>query len=365
MHVHTSDDDLDRVNRRIVTLLTAGIWIGIFIAGLWPFNFIPNNGVRWLPGDAGLHFDGYGQVYSSAPIVLLGDAEGFASATVEIVFTPAQSYNTASTFFSLVKKNDLSFGIGQSLTDLFVEGSFMGPRGELVPKLWIDHVCGRGKELFVTVTLGSRHVDVYIDGRPTISFSGTARSDNISGNIIVGHSVNSGERWNGTVARVAVLQSAFDASEIGVRYEQWIRTRHLDKDVNHEAAAYEFVTPAVGFVRNIGEIGPYLAVPKTFRLFKPTVLEWPDRLNRSVVIDAIINIAGFIPFGLGTCLCLRLWTRWRISRCIAMTILAGASVSLGIELLQVLLPTRDSSLADLVTNIMGATIGAAATIIGK
>jgi len=361
--VHASDDDLDRVNRRIVTLLTVGIWIGIFIAGLWPFNFIPNNGVRWLP--AGLHFDGYGQVYSSAPMVLLGDAKGFRSATVEIVFTPAQSYQTASTFFSLVKKDDPSFGIGQSVTDLFVEGSFIGPHGELVPKLWIDHVCDQGKELFVTVTLSSQHVDVYIDGRPAISFSGTTHSGNISGNIIVGHSPNSGERWNGTVARVAILPGAFDASEIGVRYEQWIRTRHLDRDVNHEGAAYEFVTPTVGFVRNIGEIGPYLTVPKTFRSFKPTVLEWPDRLNRSVVIDAIINVAGFIPFGLGTCVCLRLWTRWNISRCIAMTILAGASVSLGIELLQVLLPTRDSSLADLVTNIMGATIGAGTTIIGK
>ena len=57
-------------------------------------------------------------------------------------------------------------------------------------------------------------------------------------------------------------------------------------------------------------------------------------------------------FGLGTCLCLRFWTGWSISRCVAITILVGAFVSLAIELLQVILPTRDSSLADLVTNIL-------------
>jgi len=88
------------------------------------------------------------------------------------------------------------------------------------------------------------------------------------------------------------------------------------------------------------------------------VLEWPDRLDRSVVVDAVVNIIGFVPFGFGTCLCVRLWTGWSISRSVLMTILVGAFVSLMIELLQVFLPTRDSSLADLVTNILGTGLGA-------
>jgi hypothetical protein len=139
----------------------------------------------------------------------------------------------------------------------------------------------------------------------------------------------------------------------------------LDKDVNHRGASYEFVTPADDFVRNIGETGPDLIIPKTFRLSRYNVLEWPGHLNRSVAVDAVVNIAGFIPFGLGTCLCLRFWTGWSISRCVAITILVGAVVSLAIELLQVILPTRDSSLANLVTNILGAAIGAGTAVIAK
>jgi VanZ like family len=139
----------------------------------------------------------------------------------------------------------------------------------------------------------------------------------------------------------------------------------LDKDVNHRGAAYEFVMPADDFVRNIGETGPDLIIPETFRLSKYNVLEWPGYLNRSVAVDAVVNIAGFIPFGLDTCLCLRVWTGLSISRCVAITILVGAFVGLAIELLQVILPTRDSSLADLVTNILGAAIGAGTAVIAK
>ncbi len=92
------------------------------------------------------------------------------------------------------------------------------------------------------------------------------------------------------------------------------------------------------------------------------MLEWPGHLNRSVAVDSVVNVAGFIPFGR---LCLRFWTGRSISRCVAITVLAGAFVSLAIELLRVILPTLDSSLADVVTNILGAAIGAGTAVIAK
>jgi VanZ family protein len=354
----------DHMIRKIVALLTVGIWIGILIAGLWPFNFVPKNRIRWLPGGAGLHFDGYGQVFSSEPMLLSRGTDGAAQATIELVFTPSKSYNAASTLFSLVNQDEVSFAIGQSLTDLFLQGSFIRSEGMPVMKLFIGDVCGQARELFVTVTLDTRHVDVYLDGQLARSFPVSTRAGNLSGKILVGHSVEDGGRWSGSVARLAISEGTLDAAKISRRYEQWTKTRHLDSDVNHRSAAYDFVTPAADFVRNAGEIGPDLIIPKIFRVSKPTVLRWPDHFNRSVAVDAAVNIAGFVPFGLVTCLCLRLWTGWSISRCAAMTILAGASVSLTIELLQVLLPTRDSSLADVVTNILGTVIGAGAAFAG-
>ena len=56
-------------------------------------------------------------------------------------------------------------------------------------KLWIDDVCGHAQELFVTVTLDTRHVDVYLDGQLARSFPVSTRDDNLSGKVLVGHSV--------------------------------------------------------------------------------------------------------------------------------------------------------------------------------
>jgi hypothetical protein len=349
--------EVDHVSRKVITLLTVGIWIVIFVAGLWPFNFVPKNRIRWLPGGAGLRFEDYGQVYSSVPMFSPRGPDGAAEATIELVFTPSKSYNTASTVFALVNQDEVSFAIGQSLTDLFLQGSFTQVAGKPLVKLWIDDVCGPAKELFVTVTLDSRRVDVYLDDQLARSFPVSTRANNLSGKVLVGHSVN-GAQWSGSVARLAIFEGTLDAAEISRRYGQWTKTRHLDREMNHRGATYEFAAPAGDFVRNVGETGPDLVVPKTFRLSKLKVLEWPNHLDRSVVVDAVVNIAGFVPFGLVTCLCLRSWTGRSISRCVLITILVGASASLVIELLQVFLPTRDSSLADLVTNILGTALGA-------
>lgn len=352
------------MSQKVVTLLTVGIWIGIFVTGLWPFNFIPGNRIRWLPGGAGLGFEGYGQVYGPVGTFSPGGPDRAAEATIELVFTPTRSYRDASTVFSLVHQDGVSFAIAQSITDLFVQGSFTHGSGKPVEQLWIDDICAPAQEMFVTVTLDTRQVDVYLDGRLARSFPVLTRPGTLSGRVLVGHGVNGGS-WTGSVARLAIFEGTLDATEIRRRYEQWRQTRRLDRNMNHPGAVYEFLTPAANFVRNVGETGPDLIIPKTFRLLKPKVLDWPDHLNRSVVVDAIVNIAGFIPFGLVTCLCLRFWARWGFSRCIAVTVLVGACVSLTIELLQVLLPTRDSSLADLVTNILGTASGAGAAVLGK
>jgi VanZ family protein len=71
----------------------------------------------------------------------------------------------------------------------------------------------------------------------------------------------------------------------------------------------------------------------------------------------LINVLGFIPFGfLGV-----LWLRQRWSGLIGgvavLVLLARSAMSFEIEIAQVCMPTRNSSLLDLINNVTGTVFG--------
>lgn len=72
--------------------------------------------------------------------------------------------------------------------------------------------------------------------------------------------------------------------------------------------------------------------------------------------DAWINVVGYIPFG--ALLVLALYPRWRGISAFLLASLLGSLTSLLAESVQILLPSRVTSLLDLLTNSAGALIGA-------
>ena len=103
-----------------------------------------------------------------------------------------------------------------------------------------------------------------------------------------------------------------------------------------------------------------LFIPTVFRAPAKQVLATPWRVqqyNRSFWKDVFVNILGFIPFGFFMCAWLRKDGERNRPSVTVMVVLMGTGISLFIELLQVYLPTRDSSLTDLMNNILGTYIG--------
>jgi hypothetical protein len=127
-----------------------------------------------------------------------------------------------------------------------------------------------------------------------------------------------------------------------------------------------------------------LVIPEQFAPYERVYLRWDldwERISSNRV-DVLINIIGFIPFGI-----LMFWElvkrnaglsglsrlsslsgheaekrrvldKKRLAYMVFLTVVAGFVVSFAIEYLQAYLPSRDSSLRDLVTNVLGTFIGA-------
>src|SRR6202021_4150571 len=75
------------------------------------------------------------------------------------------------------------------------------------------------------------------------------------------------------------------------------------------------------------------------------------------VKDVLLNVGGFLPLGFVVCAYLA-FGRSR-GKAIFFTIFAAGMLSMAIEVLQAYIPRRVSGTTDIITNTLGATLGAA------
>lgn len=87
------------------------------------------------------------------------------------------------------------------------------------------------------------------------------------------------------------------------------------------------------------------------------LLEFRYGSARRIVADAILNLVVFVPLGWLLCRTLRTLPALRVSPVVSVAAIC-AVFSLGVETLQFFLPTRYSSLIDVLTNTVGAILGA-------
>ena len=103
-----------------------------------------------------------------------------------------------------------------------------------------------------------------------------------------------------------------------------------------------------------------LMIPATFTPLKRIILDsdWKNiKFNRSIKKDIAINLFGFIPFGFFFLALLWKTAQVRKFRMSLLVTLTGGGLSLIIELIQVNLPSRSSSLLDLILNTLGTGVG--------
>ena len=108
--------------------------------------------------------------------------------------------------------------------------------------------------------------------------------------------------------------------------------------------------------------GPTLEIPASFDVPHKAILRSAFQEfdpSRHYLYDVLENIAGFIP--LGAILCVYFSLTHPRSKAVLYATLIGGSLSLTIEVLQAYIPRRTSGMTDIITNTLGALIGAAIT----
>lgn len=340
-------------NRAKAVFLTAVI--AVLIATLWPFDAFSRNGVTWLDKNGGLEFRNSGLVISKE---YLKPAETNEAYSLELLVQPANGKTgTILGFYDEARPTQLM--IGQSGDRIIVTRNTTIQSDRTRPTEFdVNDIFRPGTLAFVTVTSGPHGTSVYLDGKlmGSRSILKLSRSD-FSGQIVLGTSPTICEPWSGELRGLAIYAKELTTQEAFRHYQEWTSGPH---EANGAIAYYRFAEAAGREIRSDVTSGPPLEIPTRFEVpYKPFLRSARKEFKADwrYARDAVVNIVGFIPLGLIACMYFS-WTSSKRKAILAATIACGL-LSLAIEVMQYYIPRRFSGSTDILTNTLGAAIGAA------
>ena len=356
--------------------------LAILIIGLWPFGYpIPNRvtllrdapGIRFTGSRGGLKLNAGGVVYTPEPLSI-HRKEHSAPGSMTLVFkaeAASEFTNGVGTIVALCdEENRLKLLFGQWRTHLIIRTFYFATdrRGPYT-EIGVRDVLTPGKPRLITVTSTSNGTKIYDEGELVRSVAHVRllpeAVDFTGYRIYLGNEPDVSAPWRGELYALGLYDRALTADEVFISYRSWTPKPPSNANPGDDAVVkYTFANAKGVKVPNILNDGNVLLIPERFDLKqRPFERSIGYKIN---VEDVIINIVGFIPFGFLGVLWLRQRWRWPIVRVVVLVMLAGFAVSFGIEQAQAYLPTRNSSLLDLITNVVGTTFGViAACLAGR
>lgn len=346
---------------RLTTAILAGVAIlSILIATLYPFNPYPRNRVSWVNRSNGLTFDRPGLALSDRPLSFY--AAPVSSCTLELFIRPANliSASTIIGFYSPHSTKQLLvgqyYGTGLMIThDARIESD----QTETI-EVDVAHIFRPGVPVVISILSGSNGTTVYAYGSEQARFPQfTISQADMSGQIVIGTSPVGYDPWQGELLGLAIYGKELSPADVLKHETQWSNSKGSLPDLRHAIAGYMFSERVGREVRNEVTSGPDLHIPATFSVPYKAFLQSPAtefKADGSYVSDILANIAGFVPLGLVLC-AFFIWTRGRSNAIFTAVIVCGM-LSIIIEMLQYYIAPRGSGITDVITNTLGAAIGA-------
>jgi len=346
----------DRSRTRVLYIVAV---VAVLVATLSPLNPFPRNGVMWLTGAIGLKFVKNGLVVSNQPLNPPAK-DAIESYSIELLVKPASVGWSYTILGFYVPARPTQFLVRQWTDGLLVTHD---PRVDTdrtrTIKFDVDHAFVRGRLVLVTLASGPNGTTVYLDGQRAESFPRfkIARNE-LAGQIVLGTSPSSYHPWSGELRGLAIYSKELTPADALRHFQEWT-TPSGHPDLESAVSRYNFAEGTGREVRNEVTSGPNLEIPAIFSVPHKAFLSSPAKefkADRRYAFDVLINVAGFVPLGLISCAYFG-WNRSRWQAILIATVSCG-TLSLLIEILQYYIPRRGSGMTDVITNTLGAAVGA-------
>ena len=345
--------------------------VGYLVVGLWPFDFRPHNRVHWLGNYPGLHFEPYSIAYDPAPLPAppkLGAIPGM-SANFTVELWVATRREPANNVFGIVTIHDprlpLDFVLGQWKQDFLLRGTTTHPQpADTIREVGVYDALPNQKARFITVRSDGAGTDFYMDGAVAGHFPQfTLNARALDGQLILGNIASGKAPWTGWLFGLALYNRALNPTEIAWHRALWTRGRARQlMSVPGLTALYLFDEGRGQQANDYSGNGHRVIIPGVFQPIHRDLLipPWKDlSYNRPDYSDIAINVLGFLPFGFCFFLYRHARRPHRLVTNALLVVLAGLAISLTIEVTQAWLPSRTSSITDLMTDTAGALLGVA------
>lgn len=254
------------------------------------------------------------------------------------------------------------FSVSQWRSDLILQSQIINKGIIKKKEIDLEDTFEKGKTKFITILSGNTGTKVYLDGKFAKDFPTLSNNDIPQvGTLLIGNSPTGERHWEGEIYWLAFYNQALNDNEIIKHHSDWVSGHNINPGIAHPAVSYNFKEKTGQVVHNNSGNQNHLFIPSTFKALKRTFFSSPIedfKLTWNYFIDIAVNLFGFIPFGyfvFGY-----LYTskkQYSITGMALLTILIGFGISFAIEFTQAYLPTRSSSLTDLINNTVGTAIG--------
>src|SRR5580693_1731813 len=322
----------------IICILLLG---GMLVAGLSPFHG-PANEVTWLKEKNGLRFGQHGTVIARSTITQTGSIG--QSFSIEIWVQPQKTDDSSTLVAFYQREEGRRFSVRQNGADLELLLELQkGKFSTTSSRIYADDLFQGGRPAFLTVVSGILGTAVYLDGSLVKSAPWfRVPKSAISGQLVLGTSPVKTDSCTGQSRGLAIYGYELSAARILQHYQRWINSGRPAPEVGETErpmALYLFNEHAGKVVHDLGSLRMDLIIPEKYTILQEKFLEppWEEfNLHLGYGKSALINVGGFIPFGFFVYAYL---SRARhLRRATLATIVAGAAVSLTIEVLQSWLP---------------------------